>query len=78
MRELDELLTAWLSLRYDTASAGQRERFTELLALPDPQLQRYLLAGERPGSTDSAALVDAILDAKQIMSSQRRGNLPGS
>lgn len=76
MRELDELLSAWLQLRFDSATAAQRDAFQTLLALPDPQLQRYLLTEERPEQPDAASMVQAVLDAQRIMSSRRRGNLP--
>jgi len=77
-KELDLLLTRWLALQYEDASEGQRARFERLLALPDPQLASYLLAGELPGSAGSAeaaelaALIHSIRSGKRIMSSPER------
>lgn len=77
MRELDVLLLAWLEQQFDRASAAQRAHFEALLELPDPQLQRYLLAGERPEQLALAALVDSIVGGRCIMSAGGLGgNLP--
>jgi succinate dehydrogenase flavin-adding protein (antitoxin of CptAB toxin-antitoxin module) len=67
MKELDLLLEGWLRLRFDHASADQRARFESLLQLPDPELVRYLLAGERPQSAELAYAVDAVLSSARIM-----------
>ena len=48
MRELDQLLVAYLDNRYDAASAADKEAFQALLALPDPELVGYLLNNETP------------------------------
>jgi antitoxin CptB len=60
MKELDLLLSRWLQSQFDQASQGRRAQFEALLELPDPQLARYLLAGERPEGAELAALVDSI------------------
>ena len=48
MRELDQLLAAYLDNHYDDASAPDKEAFQALLALPDPELVGYLLNNETP------------------------------
>ncbi len=48
MKELDLVLERWLARHFDTASAAERQAFAEFLELPDPELARYLLGGERP------------------------------
>jgi antitoxin CptB len=48
MKELDLLLSGWLETQFERASEAQRGQFEALLELPDPQLARYLLGGERP------------------------------
>ena len=77
MKELDLLLTGWLESQFERSSEAQRGQFEALLELPDPQLARYLLAGERPEQADLAALVESILSGPLIMSSPLpAGNLP--
>jgi len=77
MKELDLLLAGWLDTRFEQASEDQRREFEALLELPDPQLARYLLGGERPERADLAAVVDAVLTRNNIMSSPvPGGNLP--
>ncbi len=77
MRELDLLLGGWLDSQFERATDAQREQFEALLELPDPQLARYLLAGERPQAADLASLVESIRDRRRIMSSPPPGgNLP--
>jgi antitoxin CptB len=77
MKELDLLLTGWLETQFERASQAQRGQFEALLELPDPQLARYLLGGERPERAELAALVDAVVAGKCIMSRPAPGgNLP--
>jgi antitoxin CptB len=77
MKELDLLLSGWLETQFERASAAQRGQFEALLELPDPQLARYLLGGQRPERADLTAAVDSILAGSRIMSSfLRDGNLP--
>jgi antitoxin CptB len=73
MKELDLLLAAWLDTQFDRASEAQRGQFEALLELPDPQLARYLLGGERPESEELAAVVAWILARPRIMSSPGPG-----
>jgi antitoxin CptB len=76
MKELDLLLSGWLQAQFEQASELQRGQFEALLELPDPQLARYLLAGERPEEPGLAALVESIRTQARIMSSPAPGNLP--
>ena len=48
MRELDELLTAYLEHRYDAAGADEKAAFCRLLSLADPVLISYLMQRETP------------------------------
>ena len=77
MKELDLLLSGWLETQFARASDAQRGQFEALLELPDPQLARYLLGGERPEGAELAAVIDAVLTGKGIMSTPvPGGNLP--
>ena len=69
MKELDLLLAGWLAHQFDEASEGQRAAFERLLALPDPQLASYLVAGEAPEAAELAALIQSIRSGTRIMSS---------
>jgi succinate dehydrogenase flavin-adding protein (antitoxin of CptAB toxin-antitoxin module) len=71
MKELDLMLAGWVSQRFELASAPERTQFLALLELPDPDLVRYLLAGEPPASPELAAAVDQVRASAGIMS----GNL---
>jgi succinate dehydrogenase flavin-adding protein (antitoxin of CptAB toxin-antitoxin module) len=46
MRELDQLLTDYFEHSYGTSSEAEKAAFCELLALPDPDLIRYLVTGQ--------------------------------
>jgi succinate dehydrogenase flavin-adding protein (antitoxin of CptAB toxin-antitoxin module) len=69
MKELDLMLAGWVQTRYQQASEAERSRFLSLLELPDPDLVRYLVAGERPDSPDLAAAVAGVRSSAGIMSS---------
>jgi len=62
MRELDQLLLAWLEHDYPHADSAQIEAFQALLALSDPQLMRYLLGGDLPEDPDLVDVIRSILD----------------
>ncbi len=61
MRELDQLLVAYLDSHYDDAPEADKEAFKALLALPDPQLVGYLLNHQTPEPA-LQSVVDVILD----------------
>ena len=48
MRELDQLLVAYLDNHYDNASAQDKAAFRAILALSDPELLGYLLNNQPP------------------------------
>lgn len=61
MRELDELLLAYLEKRYASADAAEKAAFRELLALADPEINAYLLQRQPPPSEPIARVIDSIL-----------------
>ena len=50
MRELDDLLLAFLQNHYDDATEMDKCAFRTLLELPDPELIGYLLHKEQPAA----------------------------
>ena len=61
MRELDELLTAYLENHYDGAGDAEKAAFEALLELPDPELVGYLLNRQQPASERIGNVVNHIL-----------------
>ena len=61
MRELDQLLLAYLDTRYAAASEVEKQAFETLLALSDPELVGYLLQRVEP-APELARVVRDILD----------------
>lgn len=61
MKELDLLLVRYLRGRYALATADERAAFAEFLELPDPDIARYLIAGDVPDDSRHAALCRALL-----------------
>ena len=61
MKELDILLVRYVRERLPAASSDERDVFAEFLELPDPELARYLLAGDVPDDPRHAALCRALL-----------------
>jgi succinate dehydrogenase flavin-adding protein (antitoxin of CptAB toxin-antitoxin module) len=55
MRELDVLLIGFFERDFDRLSASEKLTFRDILGLPDPDLQAYLIAGHDSG--------DPVLDA---------------
>jgi len=60
MRELDELLGAWLENRYQATDECEKASFSALLELPDPELVSYLLGDAVPPDQELANLVERI------------------
>ena len=60
MKELDVLLERWLERHGPTATAEALARFEALLQWQDPELVRYLIAGEVHSDPDLAALLQSI------------------
>ena len=61
MKELDLLLLRYLRERHAAAASDERAAFVEFLELPDPDIARYLLAGDVPDDPRHAALCRALL-----------------
>lgn len=59
MRELDQLLCAWLERRAPLADAAELGAFEALLAAEDSELWAWLM-GRAPAPAEHAALVDAL------------------
>ena len=63
MKELDLLLLRYLRERHSRASHDECAAFEEFLELPDPEIARYLIAGDVPDDPRQAALCRALLQA---------------
>jgi len=61
MRELDELLIAYVDDCYAAAAADEKAAFEALLTLPDPEIAAYLLKREEPDEAPIANVVQQIL-----------------
>jgi antitoxin CptB len=60
MRELDRLLTDFLAAGYPGLSESEKQRFADLLELPDPELHAYLLGRREPEDAELAGLLETI------------------
>jgi antitoxin CptB len=63
MKELDFLLARYLSERFREAGSDERAAFADFLELPDPDIARYLLAGDVPPDPRCAALCRQLLQS---------------
>ena len=54
MKELDFLLLRYLREQHGRAASTERAAFTAFLELPDPDLVRYLIAGDVPDDPPEA------------------------
>jgi antitoxin CptB len=63
MKELDFLLLRYLRECHPRASSDERAAFAEFLELPDPDLVRYLIAGDVPNESRHAALCRSLLQS---------------
>jgi antitoxin CptB len=61
MKELDFLLVRYLRTHYATAPSDERDAFVDFLELPDPDIARYLIAGDVPTDPRCAALCRQLL-----------------
>jgi antitoxin CptB len=64
MKELDVLLSRWVDRHAATAAPAESAAFDRLLELQDPELARYLLAGDLATDPDIAALVARLRDSR--------------
>ena len=60
MKELDLLLLRYLREHHASAASDERAAFAEFLELPDPDIARYLIAGDVPTDPRHAALCRAL------------------
>ena len=60
MKELDFLLLRYLKEHHGGAGTEELAAFAEFLELPDPDLARYLIAGDVPNDPRHAALCRAM------------------
>ncbi|MBM4216498.1 MAG: succinate dehydrogenase assembly factor 2 [Gammaproteobacteria bacterium] len=60
MKELDVLLERWLARHGPAADAAAISAFEALLNLQDPELARYLLAGEPHPEADIRSVIERI------------------
>jgi len=61
MKELDILLLRYVRDHLGQAASDERAAFVEFLELPDPDIARYLLAGDVPSDPRHAALCRVLL-----------------
>ena len=60
MKELDFLLLRFLRNQFALSASDERVAFAEFLELPDPDIARYLIAGDVPEDPRHAALCRAM------------------
>jgi succinate dehydrogenase flavin-adding protein (antitoxin of CptAB toxin-antitoxin module) len=60
MKELDLLLTRYLSGAWQSAATSERIIFEQFLELPDPLIAAYLIHGEIPEDCRFCALVGVL------------------
>ena len=65
MRELDQLLVAYLEDCYPDDGEADKAAFREVLALADPELNAYLLQRQIPPSEPIARVIERILRRAQ-------------
>jgi antitoxin CptB len=60
MRELDVMLTRYLDRVWPTASAAERDAFTQLVEMQDPDLFGYLVGRGSPPEEPQRAVIACI------------------
>lgn len=63
MKELDLLLVRYLKTHHTGAPIAERQAFEQFLELPDPEIARYLVAGDVPDDPKLAALCRRITES---------------
>ena len=63
MRELDALLGRFVDEDYASLAADDKQRFSRLLELPDPDLHAYLVGRDEPSDPALGKLLDRIRTA---------------
>ena len=64
MGELDRLLAGFLDSAYPALSDPEKQRFADLLELPDPELNAYLLGRKEPEDGELAGLLEIIRQSR--------------
>ncbi len=59
-KEMDFLLSRYAQVHLDQMDEEELERFEQLLALPDPQLQTWCMAAELPADAAFADLISRL------------------
>jgi antitoxin CptB len=65
-RELDRVLSWWLTERYEKSDRAARAAFAMMLERPDPDLWSWITGHARPAETEFAAIVDEIRACHRI------------
>ncbi len=65
--ELDILLKRFMAEDFDRLSNAELAVFTELLALPDPELFSQINGQTKPNSAEAAALLEKIRSSRAAM-----------
>ncbi len=60
MREMDIILERYLSRGYECASASERQAFSDMLDLQDPELYALLMGKQQPQTEDWQRLLEKI------------------
>jgi antitoxin CptB len=60
MKELDDLLIAYLEHEYEGSASAERAAFERLLDLPDPEIFGYLVGRDRPADAALSHVVARI------------------
>ncbi|MEM8560775.1 MAG: succinate dehydrogenase assembly factor 2 [Pseudomonadota bacterium] len=62
MLELDLVLEPFVSSRYSTLNASDRERYRQLMLCEDQQLYAWILGREQPEDGELQAIVSQVLE----------------
>jgi antitoxin CptB len=65
-RELDQLLSWWLTERYEKSDSALRAAFANMLDAPDPELWEWLSGAAKPADDGFARIADEIRTRHRI------------
>jgi len=65
-RELDQLLSQWLTERYEKSDSAQRESFERMLEATDPDLWDWLTGNKTPEDPGITLIVDEIRTRNRV------------
>ena len=66
MRELDRILEAFLSEGFPGLDDREKQKFSEFLEYPDPDLHAYLVGRAEPGDVELAKLLRKIRETVSV------------